>query len=235
MSGHSKWSQIKHKKETTDAKRGQRFTHLAAQIKIASRAGKNPSTNHALADAIAHAKKANMPQANIDRLLAGANDKPSKEIIYEAFGPSGASLLIITQTDNHRRTVAELRAILTSHNGTLGNPGSTLWKFTPQLKIVTAPASAGREQLELELIELGVADIATKENRLNIFAAPKLRGSILSTLKQHNLSVHSSRQIYQARQTQTMPLNAQIKLKKLLSELSSHPNVTNIYTDTANR
>lgn len=233
MSGHSKWSQIKHKKETTDAKRGQRFTHLASQIKIASRAGKDPSTNHALADTIAHAKKANMPQANIDRLLATANDKPSKEIIYEAFGPGDASLLIITQTDNHRRTVAELRTILTSHNSTLGNPGSTLWKFTPQLKIVTVPTSASQEQLELELIELGVVDIVTKAKRLNIFAAPKLHDSILSVLKQYNLTVHNSHQTYQARQTQTIPANAQIKLKNLLSELNNHPNVTNIYTDTA--
>jgi YebC/PmpR family DNA-binding regulatory protein len=231
MSGHSKWSQIKHKKEVTDAKRGQRFTLLSSQIKIASRAGKDPKTNRALADAIAHAKKANMPQDNIDRLLSSANDKPSKEIIYEAFGPAGVSLLIITETDNHRRTVAEIRAILTDHNGTLGNPGSTLWKFSPQIKIVTDPTSADPEQLELELIELGITDITIKKNRLNILATPELRDSILSTLKQHNLTPLSNNQTYQATQAQTISTSSQKKLERLLRELADHPNVINIYTD----
>lgn len=234
MSGHSKWSSIKHKKEAADAKRAQRFTRLATQIKIASRVGKDPKTNRALADAINHAKKDNMPQANIDRLLSTDEDKLSKEITYEAFGPSGESLLIITETDNHRRTVTDIRTILTDHNGTLGDQGSILWKFTPQLKIVTAPISSNREQLELELIELGVSDITTEKNRLNIFAPPTLRDSVLSTLKQHNITIHSSEQTYQATQTQTTPPDAQVKFNNLLSELNDHPDVINIYTDTAN-
>ncbi len=232
MSGHSKWSQIKHKKEVTDAKRGQQFTQLANQIKIASRAGKDPSTNHALADAITHAKKANMPQANIDRLLSSENEKSFKKITYEAFGPGGASLLIITETDNHRRTVAELRTILTNHNGTLGNPGSTLWKFTPQLKITTNSIPKNHEQLELELIELGVTDIIENKKHLNITAAPKMHDAILSTLEQHNLTVRSSNQTHQAAQPQTISVKAQEKLNNLLDELKNHPNVTNVYADT---
>lgn len=235
MSGHSKWSQIKHKKETTDAKRGQRFTLLATQIKIAARAGKDPTTNHALADAIAHAKKANMPQASINRLLSDSEDKPSKDIAYEAFGPNGVSMLIIARTDNHRRTVAELRTILTSNNSTLGAPGSTLWKFTPQLNVVTSLTSSNQEELELELIELGVTDIFIKEKRLHIFAPPKLNDSILSTLKQHNIAIHNSHQTYQAAQTQTIPPSAQKNLKELLKELKNHPNVTDIFTDTTSQ
>jgi YebC/PmpR family DNA-binding regulatory protein len=234
MSGHSKWSSIKHKKEIADAKRGQRFTQLAGQIKIASRASKDPKMNSALADAIAQAKKANMPQINIDRLLSSDNEKPSKEIIYEAFGPGGVSLLIITETDNHRRTVAELRAILTNHNGTMGNPGSTLWKFTPQLKIITNSTPRNLEQLELELIELGITDIIEDKKHLNIIAAPKLHDDILSTLEQHNLAIRSSNQTHQATQPQTIPTKTQEKLKNLLNELNEHPNVINIYNDTAN-
>jgi YebC/PmpR family DNA-binding regulatory protein len=128
MSGHSKWHQIKRKKEVTDAKRGQAFTRLAAQIKQATRAGKDPTTNAALAEAITRAKRANMPQANIDRLLC-ADDTSSQEVVYEAFGPGGIALLIIARTDNGRRTIAELRTLLKEHDGSLGQPGSVRWKF----------------------------------------------------------------------------------------------------------
>jgi YebC/PmpR family DNA-binding regulatory protein len=129
VSGHSKWKQIKHKKEATDAKRGQVFTRLAREIKQAARAGTDPIRNRALAEAIARAKRANMPQANIDRLLSGAG-AGTEEITYEAFGPDGLALIVIAETDNSRRTVAELRHILKSHGGTLSERGSVTWKFT---------------------------------------------------------------------------------------------------------
>jgi YebC/PmpR family DNA-binding regulatory protein len=129
MSGHSKWKQIKHKKEASDAKRGQAFTRLAREIKQAALAGADPTLNRTLAEAIARAKRANMPQANIDRLLHGV-DAPREEVLYEAFGPDGLALLITSRTDNSRRTVAELRHVLKSHGGTLGARGSVLWKFS---------------------------------------------------------------------------------------------------------
>lgn len=132
MSGHSKWHQIKRKKEATDAKRGQKFTHLAAQIKQAARSNPNPATNPALNEAISRAKRANMPQANIDRLLGQTDSPPGQTIIYEAFGPGGTALLIVATTDNSRRTVAEVRAILKKHGVNLSEPGSVAWKFELQ-------------------------------------------------------------------------------------------------------
>lgn len=131
MSGHSKWSKIKRKKETADAKRGQAFTHLAAQIKQAAREGVDPATNPALAEAITRAKRANMPQNNIDRLLAQTSLPPRQEVTYEAFGPGGTALLITAVTDNSRRTVAQLRILLKEHDARLGQPGSVAWKFEP--------------------------------------------------------------------------------------------------------
>lgn len=130
MSGHSKWSQIKRKKETADAKRGQAFTHLSAQIKQAARSGRDPAANPALAEAIARAKRANMPQNNIDRLLAQTNLASSQPVLYEAFGPGGTALLITAVTDNNRRTVAQLRVLLKEYDARLGQPGSVAWKFT---------------------------------------------------------------------------------------------------------
>lgn len=135
MSGHSKWHKIKHQKEATDKKKGQLFGKLSREIATAARSEKDPAKNAALRDAIARAKKANVPQANIDRLLSGA-DKPMATVTYEGFGPGGSSMLIIIETDNGNRTVGELRLMMRDHGGNLGDPGSVRWKFTPQHELL---------------------------------------------------------------------------------------------------
>lgn len=147
MSGHSKWHQIKRKKETVDARRGQVFTRLAALIKQAARAGHDPATNRELADAIARAKQANMPRASIDRLLQESKGI-LQPIILEAFGPAGTALLITGRTDNSRRTIAELRTILKDAGGSLGAPGSAAWKFRagPGQYAAKYPLCLGTEQ-----------------------------------------------------------------------------------------
>jgi len=130
MSGHSKWSRIKRQKGAADQARGQQFTLLANRIKQAAATNADPAANPALAEAISQAKAANMPQANIDRLLASASDKTTIPVTYEAFGPAGTALIIKAVTDNTNRTVSELRTILKKHDGSLGTPGSVAWKFT---------------------------------------------------------------------------------------------------------
>lgn len=129
MSGHSKWHKIKHQKEATDKKKSKIFGQLARDISIAARDNKDPAQNATLRDAIARAKKANMPGANIDRLLAG-KDTDLANVTYEAIGPGGSFLLIFASTDNLNRTVSEVRALLKNHGGTMGKPGSARWKFT---------------------------------------------------------------------------------------------------------
>lgn len=131
MSGHSKWSQIKRAKEIVDKKKSQVFGKLSQDILSASKAGFDPSTNSSLRDAIARARKANMPQENIDRLLEKHASTSTKTVTYEGFGPGGTAFLISASTDNANRTVAEIRSIFKSHNGQLGNPGSVQWKFNP--------------------------------------------------------------------------------------------------------
>lgn len=128
MSGHSKWHKIKHQKEATDKKKGLVFGKLAREIAIAARGEKDPAKNPTLREAIARAKKVNMPQENIDRLLSNS-DKPLHSVTYEGFGPGGSALLISAETDNPNRTVNELRALLKEHGGHLANPGSVMWQF----------------------------------------------------------------------------------------------------------
>ncbi len=129
MSGHSKWSRIKRAKEVTDSKRSQEFGRLTRDISSAARAEKDPTKNSALRDAISRAKKANMPQQNIDRILQKNDNVDIHNVTYEGFGPGGAAFLIQAETDSQNRTVSEIRNILKNHNGQLGNPGSVKWKF----------------------------------------------------------------------------------------------------------
>ncbi len=131
MSGHSKWHNIKRRKETTDAKKGAAFTKFSAEIASAARAaGADPASNATLRDVVDRARKAGFPQANIDRLLGKQSAVSTQAVTYEGFGPTGTGLIIVARTDNPNRTVATLRTTLKNHGGSLGAPHSVMWKFT---------------------------------------------------------------------------------------------------------
>lgn len=131
MSGHSKWHSIKHKKAATDAKRSKQFGALSRDIRTAAKAGTDPEKNAALREAIDRAKKQNLPQANIDRLL-NKGEQPLTDVTYEGYGPGGVAMLVQAATDNTNRTVAEVRNIFKSHGASLGEAGSAAWKFQRQ-------------------------------------------------------------------------------------------------------
>src|SRR5918911_174974 len=135
MSGHSKWSSIKHKKAATDAKRGQLFTKLARAITVAAReGGGDPEANFTLASAIEKARGYSMPKENIQRAIdrgTGAGDAGAaiERVVYEGYGPGGAAILVEALTDNRNRTGAEVRHAFDKHGGSLGEPGSVAWQF----------------------------------------------------------------------------------------------------------
>lgn len=130
MSGHSKWHKIKHAKAITDKEKGKVFGQLSKEIASAVRqGGPDPTSNTPLRDIIARARKANVPQSNIDRLLSGKDTAKKEEATYEGFGPGGSALLISIATDNPNRTVNEVRSLLKNHGGTLSGPHSVRWKF----------------------------------------------------------------------------------------------------------
>ncbi|MDP3997240.1 MAG: YebC/PmpR family DNA-binding transcriptional regulator [Candidatus Andersenbacteria bacterium] len=233
MSGHSKWRQIKHKKALTDSKRSQLFGRLSREIRVAAQTGNDPNTNSALRDAIARAKKANLPQANIDRLL----NQPPGDIAaatYEGYGPGGASLLITVATDNTNRTVSEIRSLLKKHGGSLGGPGSVRWKFIPQIIISAALLpDTNKEDLELHLIDAGATDFKISQQNLTVSAPPHVRSTLENTLAQFNLTDFSVGLGFVVPAAQRTPLNqAQAQqLQELLHELSDHPDVLAVYTD----
>lgn len=148
MSGHSKWSQIKHKKELTDKKRGQIFSKLSHLITLAAKGGPDPKTNPSLSQAIEKAKAANMPKENIDKAIKKVSDKDQaqlEELFIEAIGPGGVALKIKAITDNRNRTIAEIKNILNSHGSKMVLPGSLSWMFNQPIPIIDP---ANQEKLD---------------------------------------------------------------------------------------
>ncbi|MEN8253673.1 MAG: YebC/PmpR family DNA-binding transcriptional regulator [Patescibacteria group bacterium] len=163
MSGHSKWSTIKHKKGITDAKRGKLFSQLAKNIRIATKEGGSgdPKINSSLRLAIDKARAANMPKENlqraIDRGMGKGKGGQIQEILYEGFGPGGVAMLIVSLTDNKQRTSAEIKNILSKAGGSLGSPGSASYMFKREKDFnytVIIPTVVDDESLQKKLEEL---------------------------------------------------------------------------------
>lgn len=158
MSGHSKWSQIKHKKGLTDAKRGQLFSKLSRLITLAARKGPDPKMNPALAQAIEKARSVNMPGENIQRAIKKVSDKDQEqleELVVEALGPGGIALKIAAITDNRNRTVADIKKLLSEHGAKMVQPGSLSWMFRQP---APAPDPSVRERLDALLEALDDQD-----------------------------------------------------------------------------
>lgn len=138
MSGHSKWSQIKHKKSLTDQKRGQIFSKISKDITLAARKGTDLKTNVALANAVEQARNANMPNENIERAIKKVSEKDAaqlEEIAVEAIGPGGVVLKIKGVTDNKNRAIAEVKKILSDHEAKMVHPGSISWMFNNPIQV----------------------------------------------------------------------------------------------------
>ena len=177
MSGHSKWSSIKHKKGAADAKRGQLFTKLARAITVAAKeGGGDPDGNPALATAIQKARAESMPKANIERAIArgtgeGGDGEVVERIQFEGYGPGGTAVLVEALTDNRNRTSAEVRHAFTRHGGNLGEPGSVAWMFETRGVVELDGARYGEDDA-IVAIDAGASDVVDEEGRLRILCEP---------------------------------------------------------------
>ncbi len=157
MSGHSKWAQIKRKKEATDEKRGKIFSKLLRTISLAAKSNPNPEGNAELRRAIDEARRANVPKENIERALQRAGEaKALEEVVIEAYGPEGTALAIRCETDNKNRTIQEVKVILRDHNGKWADPGSVTWAFDPSNWSAKFPVTVSEHAAE-QLQELSDA------------------------------------------------------------------------------
>ena len=177
MSGHSKWSSIKHKKGAADAKRGKIFTRLIKEITVAARIGGGDSDgNPRLRTAIAAAKSENMPKENIERAIKKGTGELEgvayEEISYDGYGPGGVAVLVDCLTDNKNRAVAEVKHLFERHGGNLGEPGCVSWLFEKKGLIVIDKGEVDEEQLMELALESGAEDVRDEESVFEVVTSP---------------------------------------------------------------
>ena len=177
MSGHSKWSSIKHKKGATDAKRGKIFSKLIKEITVAARlGGGDPASNPRLRTSIQAAKAENMPKDNIERAIkkgTGELEGTSfEEVNYEGYGPGGVAMLIDCLTDNKNRTVADIKHIFDRHGGSLGEPGCVAWMFEKKGLIISEKEKVDEEKVLELALDAGAEDVSEDETGIEVITEP---------------------------------------------------------------
>ena len=198
MSGHSKWSSIKHAKAITDARRGKLFTKLAKEIIVAAReGGGDPEANFRLRMAVQRAKDANMPSDNIVRAIKkatgeGADGVQMAEIRYEGYGPGGMAILLEALTDNRNRTASDVRSTFTKAGGNLAEVGAVAWQFDQRGVVVAEADPELAEELAMVAIDAGADDFETGDSTLQIYSPVESLETIRRTLAAHDAVIRSS-------------------------------------------
>jgi YebC/PmpR family DNA-binding regulatory protein len=237
MSGHSKWSTIKRKKEATDQKRSKMFAKLLRAIEVAAReGGGNVEGNMTLASAVEKAREASVPNDNIDRAIKrGAGELEGaryEEVTYEGYAPGGVALLIETLTDNRNRTGQEIRHALTRLGGSLGDPGSVAWMFQRKGVILMEKESAPDEDKLLEIaLEAGADDLFDQESHWEIVTEPSGFNVVAGTLRESGVPVVSAEITMQP--SVTVPIDGQHarQVLGLVDALEDNDDVQNVYAN----
>ena len=236
MSGHSKWSSIKHKKAAADAKRGQQFTKLARAITVAAReGGGDPDANPALATAIQKARDASMPKDNIQRAVdrgtgAGSDAQTIERVVFEGYGPGGAAILVEALTDNRNRTSAEVRHAFTKHGGNLGEPGSVAWIFEKRGVVVVDGERYGEDDL-IAAIDAGAEDVQEDGDLLKVITDPANLSAVREALESTGVEIESSDLAMEPKSTVEVEEGSAATLLRLLDALEEHDDVNEVHAN----
>ncbi len=236
MSGHSKWSTIKRKKGKADAERGKIFTRLIKDITMAARDGGGDETaNPRLRSAVATAKTANMPSANIDRAIKkGTGDLPGvvyEEGVLEGYGPAGVALYIEILTDNRNRTVADVRHSLTKHGGNLAESGAVAWMFEKKGLITIPSEGLNEEELLLVVMDAGAEDLKSEEGFFEIVSSTEDLEKVKATLESSGIKYDSANLSMYPKNTIKLEGNHAESLLKILDTLEDLDDVQNVYSN----
>jgi YebC/PmpR family DNA-binding regulatory protein len=198
VSGHSKWSSIKHKKGAADAKRGKLFSKLTRAIIVAAReGGGDPSGNLALQNAIEKARSYSMPKDNIDRAIAkgsGADSDTStfETVVYEGYGPSGVAVIVEALTDNRNRTASDVRHTFAKNDGNLGGSGAVAWLFERRGVVLVAAGGVDEDELMLAAADAGADDVSLDGSSYQVLTAPEQLGAVREALEAAGFTIESS-------------------------------------------
>jgi len=236
MSGHSKWSTIKHKKGALDAKRGRMFTRLIREITIAARAGGgDASGNPRLRTAISAAKEANMPADNITRAIKKGTGELEgqtlEEVTYEGYGSGGVAIIVETVTDNKNRTLPEIRHIFSKHGGNLGASNSVAWMFEKKGYIVVETPSMPEDQLLEVALEAGADDLKQDGSSFEIYTPTESFEQVKESLKAKGVTITASEIAMTPKNTVRAEGPAARKVLNLIETLEEHDDVQHVWAN----
>lgn len=234
MSGHSKWHNIQAKKGKADAARGKLFTKIGRELAVAAKGNPNPATNSKLADVIAKAKAANMPNDNIERSIKRAagelGDKDYKELTYEGYGVSGSAVIISTLTDNNNRTAGDIRAIMTKHGGSLGMTGSVSYQFERKgLIVVERTPDLDEDAMTDYAIEAGADDVVTQEDVYEVYTSVEAFSEVRKFLEGKGLNFLEADLGMFPTNKITLPEDKLETFKKMLDKLEENDDVQTVW------
>jgi YebC/PmpR family DNA-binding regulatory protein len=236
MSGHSKWSTIKHKKAAQDAKRGAMFTKVIKELTVAARiGGGDVDMNPRLRTAVLKAKAVNMPQDTMQRaIMKGTGELPGvnyEEITYEGYGPSGVAMIVTVLTDNRNRTVAEIRKIFSKNGGNLGESGCVAWMFQKKGLIVVDKDKVDEDELFTIALEAGAEDVRPADAMYEVITSVEDFEPVKQGITTKGIEPSSSEVSLLPQTTVRLEGSQARQLLKLMDELEEHDDVQNVYAN----
>ncbi|MBJ6726916.1 YebC/PmpR family DNA-binding transcriptional regulator [Geomesophilobacter sediminis] len=235
MSGHNKWSTIKHKKGAADAKRGKVFTKLIKEITVAAKlGGGDPDGNPRLRTAIDKAKAENMPKDNVERAIkkgvGGLEGVNYEEITYEGYGPGGTAVLVEVMTDNRNRTVSDVRSIFSKCNGNMGETGCVSWLFN-QRGLLVFPEGTDFDKLFEAAIEAGADDVTDEGDQIEVQTEPSSFNDVKTALEAAGFKAESA-EVTMIPQTMVKLEGKQAEqMLRLMDRMEDNDDVQNVYAN----
>ncbi|MEZ4357047.1 MAG: YebC/PmpR family DNA-binding transcriptional regulator [Eubacteriales bacterium] len=235
MSGHSKWANIKRRKEGVDAKRGKIFTKIGREIAVAVKeGGSNPDANSKLKDVIAKAKANNMPNDTIARSISKAAGELGKinyeDVIYEGYGVSGVAVIVEVLTDNRNRTASDVRHIFDKCGGSLGATGCVSWMFEKKgIMLVEKDPSVDEESLMMTALDAGINDFDGDDDFYELTVSPEDFSKVRQTLEENGVSFYSAEVTLVPNNTISIDEESADKIQNMLDMFEDNDDVQNVY------
>lgn len=236
MSGHSKWSKIKHQKGAADAKKSKIFSKISRQISMAAKeGGEDPETNSKLRMAIEEAKKMNMPKDNVEKAIKrGTGELEGQKlesVTFEAYGPGKTALIIEGITDNKNRALGEIKKILSDHKSKLADEGSVRWMFKKKGVITLPLQEKDKDDLELEAIDAGAEDIQWQGDSLDVYTSPENLEETKNNLEEKEIKIGSSSLDWLPKETVDPEKEKREECENLFEALDESETVQDIYSN----
>ncbi len=236
MSGHNKWSSIKHKKAKTDSARGKAFSKLIRLITVAARqGGGNPENNPSLRLAVQKAKEINMPLDNIENAIKKGTGELEgvtyDEIVYEGYGPGGAAVMLEVTTDNRNRTTAEVRHLLSKHGGNLGEAGCVSWIFEKKGVIAFDSNMVQEDDVMMAVLEAGAEDVKSSDSTIEVITAPEDFEQTQKAVNEAGLEYLEAKITMIPKATVHLDGKEAHQMLKLMDLLEEHDDVQDVYAN----